>query len=215
MLFNEVFNKSNFDEVYRCLIDNYDDVKPSAMEKIKKGYEDVSGLIPSDNKEEMTILIRAFEEEGEKSYDVSGVEIGKEELYSLVFDEWENWLGYKIDNKNLEDMTYSEITAHCFWEMTFNGWTIEERKNTINEMCMGEEIKELSEDLKKENKMISDKFLYEILEKYKNAKTDSLKTDIEIEIEELIDAKLVTEKQVQEIKDNFDDEDVLSAVERF
>ena len=57
--------------------------------------------------------------------------------------------------------------------------------------------------------------LEDLILEYKKAETDNFKIDIEVAIEELIEARLVTENQIKSIINNFDDEDILKAIKKY
>lgn len=222
MIFKDVVDKSNFNEVYSCLLKNYDKVESIDASKIKKGYEDLNSTSIYDNTDKFTIVIGVFEEDGCNYYDVSGLKSGEDILYSLVFNEWEEWLGFDVDDKLIDSMTFSEITAHCFWEMTFYGWRKEEREHHIQimneEAESAENIEGMLENLVKYKKGITDELLDEIINKYEKAEREEkyyLSVTIEEFIAKLIEMRLVTEKQIKKIKDSFEDEDIVESIEKY
>lgn len=175
-----------------------------------------------DNTDKFTIVIGVFEEDGCNYYDVSGLKNGEDVLYSLVFNDWEEWLGLDVDNKLMDTMTFSEITAHCFWEMTFYGWRKEEREQHLQIMGEASEsaknIEVMLEDLIKYKKGITDEFLDELINKYEKAEKDEmyyLSVTIVNFIIKLIEMRLATEKQIKKIKHSFDDEDIVEAIEKY
>ena len=219
MILKNVIDKSNFDDVYKFLIKYDEKVKSVDLDRIRKGYEDIKYLSCEENKDGFTIVIRLVEDDGEKYYDVSGFKKDEDVLYSLVFTEWEEWLGFEVDEQLIKTMDFSEITAHCFWEMTWHGWTKEEREYNLaireKEEKIGNKIEENIKNLKVQNELIPEEMLDELIGEYKKAETDILKTNIEVAIEELIESRLVKEQQIKEIIDNFDDEDILKAIKNY
>jgi hypothetical protein len=187
MIFKDVVDKSNFDDVYNCLVKNDEKVKTVGIDRVKRGYEDIKFLSYKENKDGFTILIELVEEDGKKYYNVSGLKNDEDVLYSLMFTDWEEWLGFEVDEQLISTMKFSEITAHCFWEMTWRGWTKEEREYNLaiqeKEQEKGKGIQESITELKLKNKLIVDYMLEDLIFQYKNAETDRLKIDVEVAIE--------------------------------
>lgn len=173
MIFKNVVDKSNFDDVYNCLVRNDKKVKDVSIVRVKRGYEDIKSLPYKENKDGFTIVIEVIEEGEEKHYRVSGSRKEEDTLYNLIFTDWEEWLGFEVDEQLINTMDFSEITAHCFWEMTWNGWTMEELENNLaiqeKEEEKGKEIHKIITELKSKNKLIAEDILNEIILQYKNA----------------------------------------------
>ena len=214
MIFKDVVDKSNFDDVYNCLVKSYEKVKNVGIDKVKRGYEDIKFLSYEVNKDGFTIVIELVEGDGKKYYTVLGLKSDEDVLYNLMFTDWEEWLGFEVAEKLINTMNFSEITAHCIWEMTWNGWTKEEREYNLAIQEKGKEIQKSITELKLKNKLITDYMLEDLIFEYKNAETDGLKIDIEVAIEELIESSLIAEQQAKYIVDNFDDEDILKAIKK-
>lgn len=131
IIFQDIVKKSDFEEGYECLLNNYENIKNVNIDKLKKGYEQIKNITLSENEENFTITITEYEDDGEQYYDISGITPGDEDTYSLIFTEWSEWLGFYVEKNIINTMTCSEITAHIFWEMTWWGWTVEERAYNI------------------------------------------------------------------------------------
>jgi len=214
MIFKDVVDKSNFDDVYNYLVKNDAKVKTVGIDRVKRGYEDIKFLSYKENEDGFTIVIDLVGEDEEKYYNVSGLKSDEGILYSLMYTDWEEWLGFEVDEELINTMNFSEITAHCFWEMTWRGWTKEELEYNLAIQEKGKEIQESINELKLKNKLIEDSVLEDIIIQYKHAETDRLKIDIEVAIEELIESSLIAEQQAKYIVDNFDDEDILKAIKK-
>ncbi|MBC8061292.1 MAG: hypothetical protein H7Y18_11575 [Clostridiaceae bacterium] len=214
MIFKDVVDKSNFDDVYNYLVKNDAKVKTVGIDRVKRGYEDIKFLSYKDNEDGFTIVIELVEEDGEKYYNVSGLKSDEDVFYSLMYTDWEEWLGFEVDEQLINTMNFSKITAHCFWEMTWRGWTKEELEYNLAIQEKGKEIQESINELKLKNKLIEDNVLEDIIIQYKHAETDKLKIDIEVAIEELIESSLIAEQQAKYIVENFDDEDILEAIKK-
>ncbi len=217
MKLKEIVTNTDFDSFYQCLLEHYDRAHTIEKDRIRTGYEDLKRLEAHEGENEFTILIQIIEENGEKYFDVSGVEKNDSELYSLVFAEWEEWLAYDIDKENLRSFSNTEILVHCYWEMSWMGWNYEEVKKNGEILRFETELREEYmthiEELKMKNALVEDTFLKKMLDSYVLAKTENLKTDIEIMIEELLESSMLTVQQVDAIRHVIQDEDVIIAIE--
>jgi hypothetical protein len=142
-----------FDKVWGKIILHYSDRMEREIKDIQNDfivlYEKLHNVELKDNLSNMFIYINAFEtdEDDEPVYqpsfdennqnlyfDVSGRDdehIG----YSLVGNNFNEWLSFYIDSDTLNSMSFESILAHCLWEMTFFGYDNfdnEMNKGTIN-----------------------------------------------------------------------------------
>jgi hypothetical protein len=142
-----------FDKVWGKIILHYSDRMEREIKEIQNDfivlYEKLHNVELKDNLSNMFIYINAFEtdEDDEPVYqpsfdennqnlyfDVSGRDdehIG----YSLVGNNFNEWLSFYIDSDTLNSMSFESILAHCLWEMTFFGYDNfdnEMNKGTIN-----------------------------------------------------------------------------------
>lgn len=95
-------------------------------------------------------------EEENTYYDVNGIseeDSKKEDAwiqgYAIEYCLFNEWLGFGISEKLLT--TYSEINiiCHCLWEMTFVGFTTEEKQEAIDKLEKA--CKEVDEAIKNED----------------------------------------------------------------
>jgi len=63
-------------------------------------------------------------------YDVSGREMGDDELYGIEFNPWEEWLGSTFTVEGA-DLTPARILAECLNEITWGGWTQQEATDKL------------------------------------------------------------------------------------
>jgi len=82
---------------------------------------------------EMRIHLEYQDDEAGGYHDVSGRdgslrENGQEECFGLFLMEWDEWLGMEIEAETLEKYSELDILCHCFWEMTWCGYTMEKVK---------------------------------------------------------------------------------------
>jgi hypothetical protein len=216
MIFKEVVMASNFEDFYTCLEIYHGPKIVGGRELIKEGYEEIRQMRPAKPDEHYMIAIGIIEEDGCLYHDVSGISEKEDILFSLLFDEWENWLSYDVEPELFKDLTCSEITAHCYWEMSSYGWTVEDRKQRLElehrEALVEEELESQRDIFIKDKILVTNDFLSKVIELYGEAKTLSLETSIELIIEELIKNKLFSDQQLKLIDESFDDEDIQLAL---
>jgi hypothetical protein len=93
----------------------------------------------------MTVVIRPWA--GEPGYyDVSGREMGDDELYGIAFNPWKEWLGSTFAVEGT-DLMPARVLAECLNEMTWGGWSQQEAAANL-EMIVGHvnELRDLIED---------------------------------------------------------------------
>lgn len=150
MKLKDAVMKSSFEDVYKILLEYDERMYRANKEFIKIGYEQLKSLEPKDTQDDIIIKIDLvkFKDDHDEGYIVSGYDRKEKELCSLLFCNWEDWLGYNIDPDLLKHMSHSEIVGHCFWEMTWDGWTSSEVKAANNQRNLELErrIKEYSAD---------------------------------------------------------------------
>jgi hypothetical protein len=216
MILKEIVMASNFEDVYQCLQENNEMCCTVQKEKIETGYNQMRNTATVHDDGDIIIKIMPFEDEDTTYYDVSGYSQREDCQYSLISGEWEEWVSHEVDLDLLAHMTYSEITAHCFWEMTWLGWTIEDRKHNAEvntrETVQCEALEKIEQRLIETNTVMSDAYLNDLISTYEKAETDHLKTSIEMIIENLIKASLVLAGHIEVILKSFDDEDINEAI---
>jgi Family of unknown function (DUF6557) len=100
-----------------------------SIEVYERIFSNLKHLSPGDSNLEIAI---EFENDPDGPYyDVSGVETaesGSEErtTWALDFVDWSDWLDMQIEPVTLSNYRPIEIVAHCLWEMTFMGFSVEE-----------------------------------------------------------------------------------------
>ena len=80
-------------------------------------------------------------------FQVCGIEISSNELFSLSFVEWSEIINSEIFPKTIEEFSKEEIVCHCLYEMTFYGFTMEEIRKVKN--IIVDRVSEVEEELKK------------------------------------------------------------------
>ena len=67
-------------------------------------------------------MLLSFDENNNSLYfDVSG-RVDEHIGYSLVGNNFNEWLGFYIDQETINLMSFENILAHCLWEMTYFGY---------------------------------------------------------------------------------------------
>jgi hypothetical protein len=52
-------------------------------------------------------------------------EDGQEESWGLFLLDWDEWLGMDIERDTLEKNSELDVLCHCFWEMTWCGYSMD------------------------------------------------------------------------------------------
>lgn len=130
--FKELVSRNNWDGVRQQLLNGF-----VSQENLADSYEGVfkelQRLSPVANEDSLVITMDYFEEED--GYNILGLKPNDIEKYALDFSPWENWLGYYINQKDLDEHSEEKIIAHCLWEMTFDGLTQEDIKKSADELA--------------------------------------------------------------------------------
>lgn len=79
-----------------------------------------------------------FEQEGHISADEQ-----IEACFNLSYMHWEEWLGMEISPDAMDRFTPAEVVAHCLWEMTYLGFSIEVIRRRRADL--DEQIKEMDD----------------------------------------------------------------------
>lgn len=142
-----------FDKVWEKIVLHYSDKMEREVKDIQNDfrvlYEKLHNVDSKINHSNMVIYIDAFEtdEDDEPVYqstfnennknlyfDVSGRD-DEHNGYSLVGNNFNEWLNFYIDSDTLNFMSVESILAHCLWEMTYFGYgnfDNELKKRTLN-----------------------------------------------------------------------------------
>lgn len=109
---------------------------PEQHESSAQGYEEILSSLKSmaPDESDMVLCIEKVEEEDDDEiwWDVSGFEDGTN--YSLSFSPWSEWLGMKVLEDSLNQLSLEEIAIHCIWEMTWHGFDEEAIQEQANEL---------------------------------------------------------------------------------
>lgn len=130
MKFAELISRYTWQEVEPVYLELY----PNEIRKRKRtreAFEYIQSLKPEGC--EMRIHLECRDDEEGAYYDVSGRdgslrENGQEECYGLFLMDWDEWLGMEIEAETLGKYSELAILSHCFWEMTWCGYSMEKVK---------------------------------------------------------------------------------------
>ena len=143
MKLKEIISQSDWQNVAIAIVTEHPCQRKN-LEGFRIVYETLLLIEPTESEYRIQIERRADMLDSEYSYpDVFGVKEGDEISYSLVFTPWTEWLGMNVCKETLENLSPSQITAYCLHEMTFFGFTEEQRKR--QEASLDESIKEAEE----------------------------------------------------------------------
>ena len=124
----ELIKNTNFEEVNKAFEYFYGN---EYTQRIKKVYEDLKKAIPNPNETNMIVFIRAMMEGDEEDYvveefdskdtslwfDVCGQDTQSDFLYGLGGVEYDDFVGYHINDETLEKFSELDIIAHLIWEL--------------------------------------------------------------------------------------------------
>ena len=130
MKLSELISRYTWQEVEPLYIQLYPKQKRS-RKKAREAFEYIQSLKPVGY--EMRIHLEYQDDEAGGYHDVSGRdgclrENGQEECFGLFLMDWDEWLGMEIEAETLEKYSELDILCHCFWEMTWCGYSMEKVK---------------------------------------------------------------------------------------
>lgn len=143
MKLKEIISQSDWQNVAIAIVTEHP-CQRKDLDGFRIVYETLLLMEPTESEYRIQIERRADMLDSEYSYpDVFGIKEGDEISYSLVFTPWAEWLGMDVSQETLEALSPSLITANCLHEMTFFGFTEEQRKQ--QEASLDESINEAKE----------------------------------------------------------------------
>jgi len=209
MTLKELVQLCDFNIFFKELQLYYSEIDEDSRERVQRGFKDLKELEPSEVKEQFEIKIIFIEDEG--YYDVSGNKQDEDQLYSLMFVDWKDWLTFTVDNSVFKQMMPEEVMAHIYWELTWNGFTYEETKESQLEKELEASyigaLKSLISELRYKKK-IEIKDLEEFIEKYQNTESEDVKLAIEFSMEELVRHTILSVEVLQYLEEALEDKDL-------
>jgi hypothetical protein len=130
MKLSELISRYTWQEVEPVYLELYPKEKRK-RKRAREAFEYIQSLRPVGY--EMRIHLEYQDDEAGGYHDVSGRdgclrENGQEECLGLFLMDWDEWLGMEIEAEILERYSELDILCHCFWEMTWCGYSMEKVK---------------------------------------------------------------------------------------
>lgn len=130
MKLSELISRYTWQEIEPVYLGLYPKEKRK-RKKSREAFEYIQSLKPLGY--EMRIHLECRDDEEGGYHDVSGRdgslrENGQEECFGLFLMDWDEWLGMEIEAETLEKYSELDILCHCFWEMTWCGYSMEKVK---------------------------------------------------------------------------------------
>ncbi|WP_145048177.1 MULTISPECIES: DUF6557 family protein [Paenibacillus] len=129
IIFKKILDNVNFEAVWIKLIEYYPDMSQT-KNKYLIVYESLLSHNPARNIEEMTIYIDAVDSDdsindGNNEYRVHGKNnsLDWKGFWDLSASNWEDWLGFYVDQQVLDNFSSEQIMALCLYEMTWFGFS--------------------------------------------------------------------------------------------
>ena len=142
MIFKELINSVQYDDVWAVLVKKYK-LKDGACEVYKSVFEELKILKLKPCKPPITLVVAKVKDCLEPCkfiFDVFGVIKGDKNHYALEVTSWNEWLNFSVLDKSIEFYGAADVLAHTLYEMTFFGYSskdvnekVEEEKHILNE----------------------------------------------------------------------------------
>lgn len=139
-IFKEILRMVSFETVWNELIEYYSDMF-QIKNKYLTVYESLFTQSPARNVEEMIIHIDVVDSndslnENSIEYRVHGKNNSLEWKghWDVSASNWEDWLGFYVDQQVLESFSDEQIVALCLYEMTWFGFSEEQIKQNADNL---------------------------------------------------------------------------------
>ena len=143
MKLKDIISQSDWQDVAIAIVTEHPCQRKN-LEGFRIVFETLLLMEPTESEYQIRIERRTDGLDAEYSYlDVFGVKDDDETNYSLVLTLWTEWLGMEVSKETGKDHSPSQIIACCLYEMTFFGFTEEQREQ--QEASLDESIKEAKE----------------------------------------------------------------------
>lgn len=143
MKLKEIIGQSDWQEVAIAIVSERP-CQRKVLGGFKKVFESLLLMEPTESEYRIQIERRPEILNLDSTFpEVVGVKEGVDERWSLAFCPWTEWLGMEVCQETMEAFPTSQIVANCLHEMTFFGFTEEQRKR--EEASLEESIKEAEE----------------------------------------------------------------------
>lgn len=140
LIFQEVLNKVSFEEVWSKMLEYYPDLGQT-NEKYSTVYESLLSKNLTTNLENMIIHIDAVDSDDSPNRDYIEYRVhGKNNspewngYWDISANNWDEWLGFYVDHKAIDNFSSEQIVALCLYEMTWFGFTEEQIKSKTDNL---------------------------------------------------------------------------------
>ena len=136
MKFYDLIQKHSWEDTRDAIVRLYPDHE-SELDGYKQVFEKLKTLTPIPSNLQLRIELVYSNHTGEYLLETKSInpaqETGKTgSLFILEITPWAKWLGMELDAQTLEKFSEFDIVAHCLYEMTFFGFTLEDIQKTAN-----------------------------------------------------------------------------------
>lgn len=175
MKFKDILKNTTWLRIENKLLELYPDEKNN-ISGYEKVYNDLLLMKPKSQNISIVLSLHTDEFDNTEYVDVSGKnnfpeEDNNEHTFSLAleFAAWREWLGMDIEEDTLQNFSKLEIIAHCLYEMTFVSFEEDEIQDKLKNLEKEvEDIKNMTEEEKKENLTSLDDFLKDLDDEEEN-----------------------------------------------
>jgi hypothetical protein len=135
MIFKELINEINYDDVWKEIKGHYDyeDIYYEAYQEV---LSELNKIDPKSSDPSTTIVVAKIEDWSEPKkyiFDVFGIISRDRSHYALEWSPWDEWLGFNILDKSIQVYGVSVVAAHSLYEMTFFGYKSNDAAKKISE----------------------------------------------------------------------------------
>lgn len=121
MFFRDLIVKNKWEDVENIIIFLRGDYK-DCLENFKQVYEELLSLKPVSSINPTVIEVIAGFSESAYSWTVRGRNLKNRSTYNIDTFRWEEWLGFRVDENSLSNMTELEYIVCCLFELTSYGF---------------------------------------------------------------------------------------------
>ena len=136
MKLHDLIQKHIWKDIRDAIVRLYPDHE-SELEGYHQVFEKLKTLSPTSSDLQLRIDLVYSEHAGEYHIETKSIHPGQQAtktgaLFVLEFTPWSDWLGMELHAQTLENFSEFDIIAHCLYEMTFFGFSLEDIRKTAN-----------------------------------------------------------------------------------
>jgi hypothetical protein len=134
MKLHDLIQKHNWEEVRAAIVRLYPDHE-SELAGYQKVFQKLKTLSPAQTDIQLQIDLVYSEHAGEFHIETKSLRPGEPSTktgspFVLEFTPWSEWLGMELNSESLQNFSEFDIIAHCLYEMTFFGFSLEDIRKT-------------------------------------------------------------------------------------